>query len=145
MVVLGNPPYKERAKGDGGFIEHGAPNTLWSDPPLADFREPGNGMAEYVLSNLYVYFWRWATWKVFDAHPQHGDGVICSITTAGYLKGPGFAGMRRYLRQREPKDGLLIVPPRATNPMSPPVSFAVLSSSQSQSGISSAVLDMTGY
>ncbi|SOC47824.1 N-6 DNA Methylase [Blastococcus aggregatus] len=99
VVVLGNPPYRERAKGQGGFIEDGAPNTAqWATPPLAAFREPGNGLAEYVLSNLYVYFWRWATWKVFDAHPDSGDGVICFITTSGYLKGPGFAGMRRYLR-----------------------------------------------
>ncbi|WP_336028817.1 type ISP restriction/modification enzyme [Geodermatophilus sp. FMUSA9-8] len=99
VVVLGNPPYRERAKGSGGFIEEGAPNTAqWTTPPLAAFREPGNGLAEYVLSNLYVYFWRWATWKVFDAHPDSGDGVICFITTSGYLKGPGFAGMRRYLR-----------------------------------------------
>lgn len=99
LVVLGNPPYRERARGHGGFIEDGAPNTHWSQPPLAAFREPGNGSAEYVLSNLYVFFWRWATWKVFDAHPESRDGVVCFITTSGYLRGPGFAGMRRYLRQ----------------------------------------------
>jgi hypothetical protein len=107
VVVLGNPPYRERAKGHGGFIEDGAPNTDWATPPLQDFREKGNGMAEYVLSNLYVYFWRWATWKVFDAHPERSDGVICFITTSGYLKGPGFAGMRRYLR-RHASDGWII-------------------------------------
>lgn len=116
MVVLGNPPYKERARGDGGFIEVGAPNTIWSTPPLADFREPGNGLAEYVLSNLYVYFWRWATWKVFDAHPSHGDGVICFITTAGYLKGPGFAGMRRYLRERAGEGWIVDCTPEGHQP-----------------------------
>jgi hypothetical protein len=107
VVVLGNPPYRERAKGHGGFIEDGAPNTEWATPPLQAFREKGNGMAEYVLSNLYVYFWRWATWKVFDAHPEKSDGVICFITTSGYLKGPGFAGMRRYLRSHA-SDGWII-------------------------------------
>lgn len=99
MVVIGNPPYRERAKGLGGFIESGAPNTEWADPLLDAYREPGNGRAEYTLSNLYVYFWRLATWKVFDSNPA-GDGVVCFITTSGYLKGPGFAGMRRYLRER---------------------------------------------
>lgn len=99
MVVIGNPPYRERAKGLGGFIEYGAPNTEWADPLLDAYREPGNGRTEYTLSNLYVYFWRLATWKVFDANTA-GDGVVCFITTSGYLKGPGFAGMRRYLRER---------------------------------------------
>ena len=99
MVVIGNPPYRERAKGLGGFIESGAPNTEWADPLLDAFREPGNGRAEFNLANLYVYFWRLATWKVFDANPS-GDGVVCFITTSGYLKGQGFAGMRRYLRER---------------------------------------------
>lgn len=98
LVFLGNPPYRERARGAGGFIETGSEGTDWANPLLNAFREPRNGQAEYVLSNLYVYFWRLATWKVFDAHPPHPDGIICFITTAGYLKGPGFAGMRRYLR-----------------------------------------------
>lgn len=99
MVVIGNPPYRERAKGAGGFIENGSPNTVWAKPLLDAFREDGNGGAEYVLSNLYIYFWRLATWKVFDTNPT-GDGVVCFITTSGYIKGPGFAGMRRYLRER---------------------------------------------
>ena len=99
MVVIGNPPYRERAKGHGGFIEHGSPNTTWASPPLDAFREPGNGRAEFNLANLYVYFWRLATWKVFDVNPD-GDGIVCLITTSGYLKGAGFAGMRRYLREQ---------------------------------------------
>jgi predicted helicase len=107
VVVIGNPPYRERAKGHGGFVEHGAKNSNWEAPLLDEFREPGNGKNEYVLSNLYVYFWRWATWKVFDAHPGKTDGVVCFITTSGYLKGRGFAGMRRYLREHA-SDGWVI-------------------------------------
>lgn len=115
MVVLGNPPYRERAKGEGGFIETGAPNTDWSAPLLEAFREPGNGRAEYVLSNLYVYFWRLATWKVFDA-PGATDGVVCFITTSGYLKGPGFAGMRRYLRERCAEGYIIDLTPEGHQP-----------------------------
>ncbi len=51
------------------------------------------------LRNLYVYFWRWATWKVFDHDPQHDTGVVCFITVAGFLNGPGFQKMRDYLRR----------------------------------------------
>jgi len=95
-VVIGNPPYRERAEGLGGWVEKGNPSTR---APLDSFRLAGNGRLEYVLKNLYVYFWRWATWKVFDAHPDHRHGIVCFITTNGYLRGPGFKGMREYLRR----------------------------------------------
>jgi len=116
LVVLGNPPYREHAKGHGGFIENGAPNSNWPTPPLADFRQESNGQAEYVLANLYVYFWRWATWKVFDAHPGSSDGVVCFITTSGYLKGPGFAGMRRYLREHASEGWVIDCTPEGHQP-----------------------------
>jgi hypothetical protein len=116
VVVLGNPPYRENAAGHGGFIEHGAPNTDWDSPPLADFKEPGTGRFQKDLANLYVYFWRWATWKVFDAHPDHPDGVICFITTSGYLKGPGFAGMRRYLRKHASEAWIIDCTPEGHQP-----------------------------
>ena len=117
LVVLGNPPYREHARGHGGFIEIGSANTeSWALPPMDAFREEGNGQAEYVLSNLYVFFWRWATWKVFDAHPAHPDGVICFITTSGYIKGPGFAGMRRYLRENASEGWIIDATPEGLQP-----------------------------
>jgi hypothetical protein len=100
-VVIGNPPYRERAEGMGGWVERGTSQT-GVKAPLDAFRLDGNGLAEYVLKNLYAYFWRWATWKVFDANRDAADGdagVVCFITTAGYLRGPGFKGMRKYLRE----------------------------------------------
>lgn len=115
MVVIGNPPYLEHAKGLGGFVESGSPNTDWSTPLLDAFREPGNGGAEYTLSNLYVYFWRLATWKVFDTNPV-ADGVVCFITTSGYMKGPGFAGMRRYLRERCTEGWVIDLTPEGHQP-----------------------------
>jgi len=58
------------------------------------------------LRNLYVYFWRWASWKVFDHRPtagphvgQGGAGIVAYITVAGFLSGPGFQRMREYLRR----------------------------------------------
>jgi hypothetical protein len=115
VVVLGNPPYREYARGSGGFIEDGAPNTAWATPPLDAFRQPGaRGYKD--LANLHVYFWRWATWKVFDAHPDSGDGVICFITTSGYLKGPAFAGMRRYLRENASEGWVIDCTPEGHQP-----------------------------
>ena len=104
-VVIGNPPYKEKAKGLGGWIEgDGAKGT--SQPPLQDWMPPpswGLGVHAKHLRNLYVYFWRWATWKVFDHPPKSGvghTGIVSFITVSGFLAGPGFERMRQYLRTR---------------------------------------------
>jgi hypothetical protein len=102
MVVLGNPPYKERSHGEGGWIESGTPEA-GHPAPLARFIPPTDwGVSGHVkhLYNLYVYFWRWATWKVFDHHPTADRGVVCFISAAGFLEGPGFQRMREYLRSR---------------------------------------------
>ena len=100
-VVVGNPPYKEKAKGQGGWIENGSKNEKRA-PALAAWMPPtewGIGAHAKHLRNLYVYFWRWATWKVFDHHSTHNTGVVCFITVAGFLNGPGFQRMRDYLRR----------------------------------------------
>jgi hypothetical protein len=106
-VVIGNPPYKNQAGGLGGWIESGsvgrmAPMDRWAPPP-----DWGMGAHSHHLKNLYVYFWRWATLKVFgtgwhDATGQKDEdryGVVCFITVAGFLNGPGFQRMREDLRR----------------------------------------------
>ena len=106
-VVIGNPPYKEKAKGRGGWIEEG---TKGREAPLSRWIPPAAwGVSAHAkhLRNLYVYFWRWATWKVFgsgyEASTGEPDedrvGVICFITVAGFLNGPGFQKMREDLRR----------------------------------------------
>lgn len=104
-VVIGNPPYKEKAKGRGGWIEAGTANTV---APLKHWMPPaawGVGAHAKHLRNLYVYFWRWATWKVFGdtaavpQTPSDRRGIVCFITVAGFLNGFGFQRMREYLRQ----------------------------------------------
>ncbi|MBN1550394.1 N-6 DNA methylase [bacterium] len=98
-VVIGNPPYKEKAKGLGGWVEgkkgEKAPLDEWIPP-----REWKVGVHAKHLRNLYIYFWRWATWKVFDHGPGNKTGIVCFITVAGFLNGPGFQKMRKYLRQK---------------------------------------------
>ena len=100
-VILGNPPYKEKAMGSGGWIEHPSPNRK-DPPPLQAWMPPAvwrAGAHSKHLRNLYVYFWRWATWKVFDQQPAHDTGIVCFITVAGFLAGPGFQKMRDYMRR----------------------------------------------
>ena len=107
-VVIGNPPYKEKAKGKGAWIESGSANRA---APLDDWQPPvawGVGAHAKHLRNLYIYFWRWAAWKVFqqgaggrDRQPPVDEklaGMVCYITVAGFLNGPGFQKMRADLR-----------------------------------------------
>ena len=94
-VIIGNPPYRERARGRGGVVEQSSSSL--AVPSLDAFREPGHGRLEFNLHNLNVYFWRWATWKAIDQHPGVG-GIVSFITTSPYMASGAFAGMRRYLR-----------------------------------------------
>ena len=107
-VVVGNPPYKEKAKGLGGWIESGT-TAEKATPPLGHWMPPADwnvGAHAKHLRNLYVYFWRWATWKVFgDGDPSRIEGrkpdrkgIVSFITVAGFLNGPGFQKMRADLR-----------------------------------------------
>ncbi|MFJ9039084.1 type ISP restriction/modification enzyme [Streptomyces sp. NPDC102406] len=96
-VVIANPPYDDKAENRGGWIEKRVKGQ--GRPPLDDFRLPGNGRYEHALKNLYIYFWRWATWKVFDAHEDDRHGVVCFITPSAFTTGPAGRGMRDYLRR----------------------------------------------
>lgn len=131
QVCIGNPPYKDKAEGMGGWVESGFRSADVASPILDDFRAQGMGKYEYVLKNLYVYFWRWAFWKVFEDSfralegqsdsAQHA-GVVCFITADGYLNGPGFAGMREYIRRSSSRGWIINVTPEG---LRPPVDNAV--------------------
>lgn len=105
-VVIGNPPYKNQAAHSGGWIEEGSdgrpsPMDHWVPPP-----DWGIGAHSHHLKNLYVFFWRWASWKVFGSgytestgrSGTNKEGIVCFITAAGFLNGPGFQAMRADLR-----------------------------------------------
>jgi Type ISP C-terminal specificity domain len=91
----------------GNWIESGtegreAPLDRWRPP-----REWNVGAHTKHLKNLYIYFWRWATWKVFGSGlaastglmDKDEEGIVCFITVAGFLNGPGFEKMRDDLRR----------------------------------------------
>ena len=114
LVCLGNPPYDRQVidlddsdtRRKGGWVRYGDPGVQQeaadeAKPLLDDFldpaREAGAGVHLKNLYNDYVYFWRWALWKVFDS--TNGPGIVSFITAASYLRGPGFAGMREVMRR----------------------------------------------
>ena len=109
FVCLGNPPYDREEKDPaddggqrkGGWVRYGDAGEDSPEPILEDFlapvREAGQGVHLKNLYNDYVYFWRWALWKVLDST---GDpGIVTFITASSYLRGPGFSGMRRKMRE----------------------------------------------
>ncbi|RRR82424.1 N-6 DNA methylase [Streptomyces sp. RP5T] len=114
-VVIGNPPHRELAEGQGGWIEKGSPGR--GAPPLDDFRMRGAaGVYENKLKSLCTYFWRWATHKVFDQHGDHRHGVVCFVSTGGFIRGAGFQGMRSYLRRTCTEGWVIDLTPETKRP-----------------------------
>jgi hypothetical protein len=140
LVVLGNPPYKEKSYGKGGWVESGNPAASQA-APLADFIPPTEwGVSAHVkhLYNPYVYFWRWATWKVFDHHRGADRGIVCFISVAGFLNGPGFQRMRDYLRRQADAIYVIDCSPEGQQP---PVGTRVFQAVQQPVCITLAVRD----
>jgi hypothetical protein len=121
-VVIGNPPYAELANGAGGWVENGGlelKNKKGNKAILDDWIVLGMSRFKAKLKNLYVFFWRWATWKVWESTPatEDGDlGVIAFITTSGYLTGPAFEGMRAYLRRYASEGWIIDCTPEGQTP-----------------------------
>lgn len=116
-VVIGNPPYKDRAAGKGGWVELGSEARSADGATLMDdFRSPATGGQERMLKNMHVYFWRWATWKVFESKLTDGSGLVCFITSRGYFNGLGSRGMREYLRRKSSYGWLIDLTPEGKRP-----------------------------
>ena len=109
IVCLGNPPYDrhEAARADngertGGWVRWGD-DGKGTDALLRDFLAPvaaaGHGVHVKNLYNLYVYFWRWALWKVFEQAGAEEGGVVSFVTASSWLDGDAFGGMREHLRR----------------------------------------------
>lgn len=61
--------------------------------------DAGHGGDVKNLYNLYIYFWRWALWKVFEHSTAPGPGVVSYISAASYLDGDAFVGVREHMRR----------------------------------------------
>ncbi len=105
LVILGNPPY-ERVSADTDSASE------WVLSGKVPGREGGKSLFDDILDvarqhtifshhaslyDRYVYFWRWALWKVFQ-YPESA-GVVGFITNSSWLTGPGFVGLRQLARQ----------------------------------------------
>ena len=120
LVCLGNPPYhrQQLEAGDtqtrrkGGWVRFGdegqdeyqmeeGAEARCQRPILQDFIDPtsaaGAGGHLKNIYNDYVYFWRWALWRLFEK--QDEGGIVSFITASSFLAGPGFVGMRQVMRQ----------------------------------------------
>ena len=109
LVCLGNPPYDRHdaptsgnLSATGGWVRYGEDGSE-TPPLLEDFLAPARGRHGGQLNNiynLYVYFWRWALWKVFEHDvSQNEAGVVSFITASSYLDGGAFRGMREHMRR----------------------------------------------
>lgn len=99
-VLIGNPPYdRVESTGTGGFItamKDGSSRSLFDD--IFDDAKKHTIFSHHAsLYNLYIYFWRWAIWKVFEENS--GPAVVSMITASSWLTGPGFLGLRRLARE----------------------------------------------
>ena len=109
LVCIGNPPYDRHAAATadnramtGGWVRFGD-ERIGTPPILSNFIEPaqaaGYGVHVHNLYNLYVYFWRWALWKVYEHDVNRGPGIVSFITASSYLDGPAFVGLREQIRR----------------------------------------------
>ncbi len=99
-IAIGNPPYDRVAQGDGsgGWITDRSGGRSPFDDILDPAREHTIFSHHASLYNKFVYFWRWALWKVFEDRPGL-PGVVSLITPSSWLTGPGFLGLRQLVRE----------------------------------------------
>ncbi len=103
MVILGNPPYgRTNLHADDKPDEEGAGRWKWIWSKVDDFKKGVPDSERVNLKNLldrYVFFWRWAFWKLLEEEAGGaGRGVVSFITNRSFLDGGAFAGMRAYIR-----------------------------------------------
>jgi len=118
MVVIGNPPWRENAKGAAKWIEEkrkpGRDFDIAKRPSLDEFRVGVPGNLSFNLNNMWTYFWRWSAWKAFEANEP--AGVVALITPSPYLTSESYAGMRRYLRSTADEGWIIDLSPEQHRP-----------------------------
>ena len=88
MLVIGNPPWRERAAGAAPWIEaprdHRRPVDAQQRPSMDEFKSARQSRRTFNLSDIWrTYFWRWAVWKAFEANPEDPAGIVAMITRKG--------------------------------------------------------------
>ena len=112
LAILGNPPYRRLKRGEVETLVGRWMDALWEDLKRP-VRDAGFGRSLNPFPDLYVAFWRWALWRLFEAPGAERRGVVSFITNRGFLAGRAFGGLRRMLRARF--DAIEIVDLRGDN------------------------------
>ena len=99
LVVMGNPPYKRLRAGEVRDLIGADMDERWEDLKRP-VREAGHGRSLNAFPDLYVAFYRWALWRLFEAQGAQSRGVLAFITNRNFLTGRGFGGLRKMLRER---------------------------------------------
>lgn len=114
LICIGNPPYdrhqtatEANRKETGGWVRWGdedengqcLPERAILEAFVRPVRVAGDSIHLKNLYNFYVYFWRWALWKVFESGTAEGPGIVSFITASSYLEGIAFNGMRESMRR----------------------------------------------
>jgi hypothetical protein len=117
LVIVGNPPYREHAKGAAPWIEQrrkAGEEEIVPRPSLDEFRVLGNGRIENKLSNLWTFFWRWAAWRALES--RQTVGTVSLITPSAYLQSRAYEGMREHLRRVSREGWVIDVSPEGHQP-----------------------------
>jgi predicted helicase len=99
IAIFGNPPYRRLRSGEIERLVGADMARRWQDLTLP-VRDAGFGRSLNAFPDLYIAFYRWALWRLFEADGTCGRGVLGFITNRGFLAGRGFGGLRRMLRRR---------------------------------------------
>jgi SAM-dependent methyltransferase len=99
LAVLGNPPYRRLGEGEEAALVSGWADGFWDDLK-APVRNAGWGGELNTFPDLYIAFWRWSLWKLFESDGAPKRGIVCLITNRTFLAGHPYAGLRQMMRQR---------------------------------------------
>jgi predicted helicase len=99
LAIIGNPPYRRLAAGETAELVGRWMADMWEDlkRPVQD---AGWGVELNTFPDLYIAFWRWALWKLFERPGADGRGVVSLITNRTFLAGHPYAGLRKMLGER---------------------------------------------
>jgi hypothetical protein len=99
LAIIGNPPYKRLEEGENETLVGRWMDEKWDDLK-APVREAGQGGQLNTFPEFSVAFWRWASWKLFEADNAPQRGVIAFISNRKFLTGWPYAGLRKMMRER---------------------------------------------
>ena len=98
LAIFGNPPYRRLRRGEVERLVGADMARRWQDL-TQPVRDAGFGRSLNAFPDLYIAFYRWALWRLFEVEGACGRGVLGFITNRGFLTGRGFGGLRRMLRR----------------------------------------------